>query len=305
MKKKQVDNKEVIEDDDNQLRADQDVRIYGLEIGEIAALRFCMNNISKDLRKINSVKLDHMVHDQLKWIVSRPQFPPNLHVSVRVDTKSYYDNNIRPPSAFKHREADILALADTGAQVVTMGPNQLSRLGLTKNDLIPVEMNLKGANGSGLNIHGALFVLISAKNKTTGIVYKSKQMCYVCDGIDKIILSRETCTQMQMISSKFPEVGTFDKNVSQVAHTVAPVADDEQFDLEPCSPDENGGCSCPRRENVPSRPKFDPTLSTSELRKLIIKHYGASAFNRCTRQTLPLMRGEPLPIPTKNDMKPV
>ena len=50
MKKKQVDNKEVIEDDDNQLRADQDVRIYGLEIGEIAALWFCMNNISKDLR---------------------------------------------------------------------------------------------------------------------------------------------------------------------------------------------------------------------------------------------------------------
>ena len=86
---------------------------------------------------------------------------------------------------------------------------------------------------------------------------------------------------------------------------VAPVADDEQFDLEPCSPDENGGCSCPRRESVPSRPKFDPTLSTSELRKLIIRQYGASAFNRCMRQTLPLMQGEPLPIPTKNDMKPV
>ena len=103
-----------------------------------------------------------------------------------------------------------------------MGPNQLSRLGLTKNDLIPVEMNLKGANGSGLNIHAALFLLISARKKTTGNVYKSKQMCYVCDGIDKIILSQETCTQMQMISSKLPEVGTFDKNVSQVAHTVAP-----------------------------------------------------------------------------------
>ena len=124
---------------------------------------------------------------------------------------------------------------------------------------------LINANGSGLNIHGDLFVLISAKNKTTGNVYKSKHMYYVCDGIDKIILSRETFTQMQMISSKFPEVGTFDKNVSQVAHTVAPVADDEQFDLESCSPDENGGCSCPRRESVPSRPKFDPNMYINEL----------------------------------------
>ena len=99
MKKKQVDNKEIIENDDNQLGAGQDARIYGLEIGEIAALRFCMNNINKELRKANSVKLDHMIHDQLQWIVSRPPLAPNIQVSVRVDTKSYYDNNIRPPSA--------------------------------------------------------------------------------------------------------------------------------------------------------------------------------------------------------------
>jgi len=122
----------------------------------------------REVSYANSVKLDHMIHDQLQWIVSRPPLAPNLQVSVRVDTKSYYDNNIRPPSAFRHREAEIFGLADTGAQVVTMGPNQLSRLGLTKDDLIQVEMNLRGANGSKLNIHGAIFILISAKNKSTG-----------------------------------------------------------------------------------------------------------------------------------------
>ena len=56
---------------------------------------------------------------------------------------------------------------------------------------------------------------------------------------------------------------------------------------------------------MPQRPKFDPSLSRGGLRKLLIQHYGSSAFNRCTRQTLPLMQGEPLPIPTKTDMKPV
>ena len=82
-------------------------------------------------------------------------------------------------------------------------------------------------------------------------------------------------------------------------------ANNEQYDLEPSSPDNSGACSCPRKEDSPSPPKFDPTLSPSGLRKLLIKPFAASAFNRCTRQTLPLMKGEPLPISTKSDVKPV
>ena len=79
----------------------------------------------------------------------------------------------------------------------------------------------------------------------------------------------------------------------------------EPFDLTPCAPDENGSCSCPRKEPTPDPPDFDPSLSVPELRKKIIKHYAASVFNRCTRQTLPLMKGEPLPIPVRRDAKPV
>ena len=195
-------------------------------------------------------------------------------------------------------------MADTGAQVTTIGQDQLSRLGLSKKDLLEADMKLRGANGSSIKIHGVLFVEISVKNQTTGVTFRSKQLCYVCDGVDKIILSEQTCKQLRMISSRYPEPGSFDKvNVPQVAPVVN--NDDEHYDLEPCSPDEDGGCSCPRRESVPIKPEFDPTLSRAGLRKRIIQHYGASAFNRCTRQTLPLMKGEPLPIPTKNDMKPV
>ena len=91
-----------------------------------------------------------MCHDQLKWIVSRPQLPPNIHVAVKVDTKSYIENDIKLPSAYKHRDADLLALAVTGAQCTTMGPNQLARLGLSRSGLslqhCSAVMELKGAN---------------------------------------------------------------------------------------------------------------------------------------------------------------
>ena len=50
---------------------------------------------------------------------------------------------------------------------------------------------------------------------------------------------------------------------------------------------------------------FDPSLSVPELLKKIIKHYAASVFNRCTRKTMPLMKGKPLPIPVRKDANPV
>ena len=92
---------------------------------------------------------------------------------------------------------------------------------------------------------------------------------------------------------------------AKVAQYPSEAVNSEQFDLEPCSPDSDGSCSCPRRESCPPPPKFDPNLSVAELRKLLITHYKASAFNRCTRQKLPLMGGEPLPIATRSDVKPV
>ena len=132
-----------------------------------------------------------------------------------------------------------------------------------------------------------------------GKVYETKQLCYVAEGVDRMLLSREACGKLGMINEKFPAVGSADDfrsrsiPVAQVNQNPAAALNEEHFDFEPCSPNDDGTCSCPRRESCPPPPKFDPTLSTGGLRKQLIKHYGASAFNRCTRQTLPLMRGKP------------
>ena len=120
-------------------------RSENISPGELAGVYFTIAEVSRVLRPVNKVKLPHMFHDQLKWIVSRPQFPPNIRVAVKVDTKSYIENDIKPPSAYMHREADFLVLADTEAQCTIMGPNQLARLPLSRSDLI-AEIELKGAN---------------------------------------------------------------------------------------------------------------------------------------------------------------
>ena len=58
-------------------------------------------------------------------------------------------------------------------------------------------------------------------------------------------------------------------------------------------------------ENLSSTTRVCPNVFTRVLKKLLINHYKASVFNRCTQQPLPLMKGEPLPIPMRMVVKPV
>ena len=113
-----------------------------------------------------------------------------------------------------------------------------------------------------------------------------------------------------MISPSFPTLGCCDIENHRTIGEVGEIEvtemnpSDEEFDLTPCSPDENGVCTCPRREPTPPPPEFKQGQTAAQLRELLIKHYAASAFNRCTRQKLPMMKGDPLPIPTKVGAKP-
>ena len=122
----------------------------------------------------------------------------------------------------------------------------------------------------------------------------------------RLMLSKQACVQLGIVNSSFPSVGScYTASASATSMDPATQQTSEEFDLAPCSPEEDGSCSCPRREPVPEEyPEFDPKLSVQQLRKRIIQYYGSSAFNRCTRQTLPLMRGEPLPIPVRSDVRP-
>ena len=107
-----------------------------LTFGEIAALRYSVMKVSQELRSINKVKIPHMLQENLKWVIRKAESQPMIKMSLRVSSKSYIENGVRPPSAYKHREVDLDMLANTGSQAVLMGPHQLGQLGLTDKDLM-------------------------------------------------------------------------------------------------------------------------------------------------------------------------
>ena len=136
-----------------------------MSFGEIAGLVYGMSQISKQVQSMSKLTVPHMLYDELKWINSQPPAPPYIKLQVRVDTKAFLDNNFKPPSAYRHRMSEMSVLADTGCQACCMGPDELRKLGLSKKDLLPVDMKLNGANGSKIQILGAIFVIISGHDE--------------------------------------------------------------------------------------------------------------------------------------------
>ena len=179
-----------------------------------------------------------------------------------------------------------------------MGVTQMHALGLTRNDLLAPILNLRAANTSGIKILGVVFIMITGWDKH-GRRWRTHQVVYVSEDVEQLLLSREACVQLGMISSTFPEVGSHkagdvlssgvednDEVPDHVAvhqggegYTALPdVADmilpDEDMDLTPCSPNPDGTCACPRREPPPPPPRYQADLSPSQLKTLIL-HYGA------------------------------
>ena len=128
---------------------------------------------------------------------------------------------------------------------------------MTEQDLLLPELSLKAANTSGIDIVGALFVEISGKD-VSGLVRKTRQICYIAKGVKEQLLSKKTCEKLGMIPARFPIIGAFDSCVKVVeVKSDTPVSGDPVvlpdicLALTPCSPDSKSRCSCPRRSLPP------------------------------------------------------
>ena len=99
------------------------------------------------------------------------------------------------------------SLADTGCQACCMCITQLHTLGLTRNDLLAPILNLRAANTSGINIFAVVFLMITGWDKHRRR-WRTHQVVYVSEDVVQLLLSREACVQLGMISSTFPEVGS-------------------------------------------------------------------------------------------------
>ena len=276
----------------------------------IMAIKEGVKQVAKKLDEAakNEVRIPHMLYHQIKgWVKEPPPPQPNLKLEVSTSVSGYQAVFLKPPPATRRRTADTQAMADTGCQAVCMGLPQLHSLGLNVKDLITPAINLKAANETGIKILGAAFINIMGVAQD-GKKWSTQQLAYVAEGLNQLLLSKQACVELGIIPHNFPQIGSH--HMGKVAEISVDDLMEEMMGLEgdlvsPCKPRTDGSCDCPRRTLPPPPPEFPRNASAQQLKETLLKHYASSSFNRCTRQILPMMKGEPLRIHTKPDAIPI
>ena len=130
-------------------------------------------------------------------------------------------------------------------------------------------------------------------------------MVYVVKEMDQLLLSMEACKDLGIIGMDFPKVGSHGTNEVQKVSVEEGVCQEDCELPTPCKLANDGTCSCPERQLPPQPPEYIPGTPVHELKALILTHYAASTFNRCTSQRLPKMEGAHLSITTRPEAEPV
>ena len=237
--------------------------------------------------------LSHMACDQFgKWTQRNPEPQPSVNIDVAVSRTSYRELSLPEPR--HHNSAPYTALPDTGAQVVVAGTGLIHVLGVKKHELIPVSQKILGANQGSLKLLGGILVDFSAVSKE-GVTKVSKELCYIAEGVNRLLLSRRCCINLGIINKDFPSIGSNDDKVT----------------VNNCDQAGEGGqCSCPKRTATPPAPSQIPFPATLEnvtrLKQWILDHYASSAFNCCQNQELPLVNDTaPMSLHVDPKAKPV
>ena len=171
-----------------------------------------------------SIILDHHLYNNIcdRWMqqASRPQ--PFIKLDICVVEEDYkalgFELKIRT------RPLSLSAMADTGCQSCLIGIGAVSRLGLARENLIPVSMKMHAANNKDIRILGAAILRFSGRDKDQNRL-ETRQVVYVTDSSDKMFLSREACVALGMLSKTFPTIG--ETHQRDHAHTVSITPNDD------------------------------------------------------------------------------
>ena len=239
-------------------------------------------------RKGRVIPLTHQIFDKKRGWVAKPSAP---HPTLLVTAHPCPDDH----SDFGHPVANTDSLkpvplcpvcADTGCQSTAIPPSYAYKAGFRRKDFIPVASRMNGAGRSDLGVLGAVVMEFSCTG-AEGVTYVTRQLCYVCDKVDRVYLSRQALTELCCISPEFPIPHS--PTSTQSSHSSATVNNDR-----PCSCPTRPASPPPMPTELPADINIDDADSVDRLKQWLMKYYESTTFNTCDHQQLPLMTGSPL-----------
>ena len=198
------------------------------------------------------------------------------------------ENDPRLPDHIPHTKNTVLnVFPDSGATITLGGPKHLKLMGLSENNLIRCDKTVRAVGGFKLVCKGWVPIKFSIENKSTN------EALYICNGIDRLYLSKEACISLSILSQDYPMPminSIQDKN-------------ETSSNLNP-----KAKCFEPPKKNqkLPMRPKIIPyppiENNVTKLKQWLVENFADTAFNR--EAPFPVMSGPPAHIHLKDNPIP-
>ena len=234
-------------------------------------------------KKGRVVPLTHHIFDKERgWLAKSSAPHPTILVSASPCPQDHSDFGHHVSDPGKLHNVQETVITDTGCQSTAIPASFAYKAGFKKKDFIPVVSKMNGAGRSDLGVQGAVVMefTCSGLGRQT---HSTKQLCYVCDRVDRVYLSRQGLADLNCIRPDFP--------IPAPDPTVAATETNDE---------NNDQCNCPIRS---SQPPLLPTElppgiehSSEQLKTWLLNYYGATTFNTCEHQQLPMMTGSPLQL---------
>lgn len=250
------------------------------------------NECSDTTSTVNAIVLDHHVYSDLTKTWERRSSDPHPYttISAQYIPADVAELGVRAPCTTQSPMVSHQGMADTGCQSCLSGVGLLHKLGIAKENVIPVRMKMKAVNNKDIGIIGALPLRFTGFS-SSGAEITTNQLVYFTDDASRLFLSKQACAALGIISENFPTIG----EASAATATVETESAKE--------------CQCPKREPPPPMPTKPPyplvPENVEKIQSWLLDYYKSSTFNVCEHQTLPMMSGPPLHLNIDPNATPV
>lgn len=262
---------------------------------------------SKSVSALSTDNSDNVISADgvVKQISALQSIDPSIIISKCELKKSKKNDHPRVKINIATRDnrkcGTVMAVADSGAMSNLWGLREFLASGFTKDDLIPVKIDIKAANKINLNVLGYINANITGHSLNDNII-SCHDKIYVSDSVQDFFLSFDTMLDLGILGRNFPTVGQFnEKQGISIQATLSTGSGNTGNNTD-------NTCQCPKRSSVPPRPDKLPFAPIKEnnakMKEWLLDTFKSSTFNTCPHTPLPAMIGPPIEMHIDESAKP-
>jgi hypothetical protein len=273
----------------------------GVIVGKLLSVQSECVTEAEVLSVGSSVKLTHHSFSKGQWHRARFREHPIVALRLSTDQSDYTVFEAVAPTLYN---LAVDAVADSGAQSSLWALSECLEAGIRRDELLPVSVEMKAANKSGIVICGAVLLRITHVDKD-GRGVETRAMTYISPSIMGFYLSCEAMVELGIIPEDFPAEKK-PRGATRPASQVMTISRDANAGC--MSSEASDQCECPKRTEVPKRPGSLPFKCTpgnnDKMRAWLLEKFAGSTFNTCPQRPLPSMRGPSIEIHLSEEAVP-